>query len=30
VKQHHIRFVALLLIGLLVLGAAATLLGQIV
>jgi len=30
VKQHRIRFVALLLIALLVLGTAATLLGQIV
>ena len=28
--QHHVRFVALLLIVLLVLGAAATLLGQVV
>jgi hypothetical protein len=30
VKQHHTRFVALVLIALLVLGTAATLLGQIV
>jgi hypothetical protein len=30
VSQHHARFVALLLVVLLILGAAATLLGQIV
>jgi hypothetical protein len=29
-SQHHVRFVALLLIALLVLGTAATLLGQVV